>query len=123
MVRSLLGLNTVADGVGNDPEVIRANARYRAALLAILGTAALLMLACLVVISIGVIRLNKVNDAATEQRALILSCTTPGGDCYEQGQKQTADVVKKLVKADNEISKDDTARILRAIRSIFPVAK
>lgn len=123
MVRSLLGLNTVADGVGNDPAVVRANARYRTALLAILGTAALLMLACLVVISIGVIRLNKVNDAATEQRALILSCTTPGGDCYEQGQKQTADVVKKLVKADNEISKDDTARILRAIRSIFPVAK
>lgn len=123
MVKTLLGIDPLNSTVAGDPKVIKANARYRAALLIILFLGTLVAVGCLVVISIGVLRLNAVNDAAAEQRALILSCTTPGGSCYEDAQARTAKVVKQIVKSDQQISDHNAERILHAIRTIFPVAK
>lgn len=122
MVRSLLGLKGVDYTVGDDPEVVKANARYRLALLILGAIIALAAVAAAVVVSIGVIRLNHVADLGVEQRDLIVSCTSPEGECAQAQQKQTGKLITKLIKSNKRIDQRDTDRVLHAIRTIFPRA-
>ena len=41
-------------------------------------------------------RLKEIAAQGTEQRELILDCTTPEGKCFKEGQQRTADVVANL---------------------------
>jgi hypothetical protein len=58
---------------------------------ALLGIGAILM-------GVGVWRLNTLSDQNHRLVARIESCTSPGGECYQRGQKQTGEAVENINK-------------------------
>lgn len=80
--------------------------RVRALLAQRLAVALLLLF---IVISLGLTAYNAIVGIAT--RAALLDCTTPGGECYKEGQRRTAEAIRQLVEA-NEAGEQTTREIV-----------
>lgn len=127
MVRSLLGLEPVDHEVGDDPQVVKQNRRYRIVLITILSVTCLVVVVGVVISTVGVLRLNRVSDVAVEQRDYLVECTTASlpddkHECFEEGQVRLAEAIEQIVREDARNTKAQTERVLEAIREIFPVA-
>lgn len=72
------------------PELVKARARAHMASMAwrFVWVAVMTLIATLIVYDIII---------GNQARAELLDCTTPGGECYEQGQKTTGDAVTNIV--------------------------
>ena len=104
-------METVSSEVGNDPDVILANHKYRMAMLLVNAFTAAVLL-------VGMAFLYRANDIATEQRDRLVECTTPGNACYDDGQARTGEAVAQII---DEIIKDhenQTQNILEQLRGI-----
>lgn len=59
-----------------------------------------------IISSLAILVFNAIQSISTRQA--LLDCTTPHGDCYEKGQKQTGDVIQQLIdasKADGDYTR------------------
>lgn len=86
------------------PELVKK--RARALIVQRLAAAAL---AVFVIASLTLTAYNAIVGIAT--RAALLDCTTPGGQCYQEGQKRTAEAIRQLVEA-NEAGEVTTREIV-----------
>jgi hypothetical protein len=89
------GKDVVAELRSREPAIRKAHARYEVArrALQIISTACLVLVLGLLIYLAG---------SANAGADAIQDCTTPGGECYERSQAQTAVVVGQIVKAQQD---------------------
>lgn len=85
----------VADLIAREPRVRKAHARYEVVRRLLQLVATVCLVACMGLL----IYLAGSANAGAEA---IKDCTTPGGECYERSQAQTAQVVGQIVKAQQQ---------------------
>lgn len=69
------------------------------------------VLVLFIVASLSLATYNALISIST--RAALLDCTVPGGSCYQEGQRQTAEAIRQLVEA-NEAGEATTREIVIA---------
>lgn len=62
-----------------------------------------------VVIVLGILTFDVLNGQAARKE--LLDCTTPGGECYREGNQRTADAIAQLIEA-NTLSEVATRRVV-----------
>lgn len=94
---SLTILQASAESVASSLEGLRRNSRTDRIIIITMSIVVIVVLVMLVILGFGEYR-------AAQQRELILSCTTPTGQCYKEGQARTAGAVKSIVDANAAVA-------------------